>query len=258
MRLTRTTTALLASILTAAVFLASGCGGSDPSDGPTPLTVSAAASLTEALPAYADAIGAGVRFSFAGSDELAAQIRQGAPVDVFAAASTELPDALFAEGLVEKPVVFASNSLVITAPANSGIDSIQDLTEPGVDLVAGTEEVPFGAYTRDLLDRLPAAQREAILANVRSEESDVKAAVGKLTQGAADAAFTYASDVTAASGQLRAIELPPRLQPEVAYGVAVVKGSERPDAARAFVAALTGPDGRRALRDAGFEPPPGG
>lgn len=249
---------LLVAVFIAATLLTTGCGGSSASDESEPLTVSAAASLTEAFPDYADATAIDARFSFAGSDELAAQIRQGAPVDVFAAANTDLPEALYEEGLVEKPTSFATNSLVIAVPIDSAIETIKNFTEPGIDLVIGTADVPFGSYTREVLDRLPIAEREAILANVRSEESDVKAAVGKLTQGAADAAFTYSSDVAAAPDQLRAIELPTRLQPEVSYGVAVVKGTEKPDAARAFVAGLTGPEGRKSLLEAGFGTPPGG
>jgi molybdate transport system substrate-binding protein len=239
-----------------ALLLAVGCGGAGPEEN-SPLTVSAAASLTEALPAYADSTGVDARFSFAGSDELAAQIRRGAPVDVFAAANADLPEALYAEGLVEKPEAFATNSLVIAVPADSGIRSIGDLAESGIDLVIGTEDVPFGSYTHEVLDRMPAAEREAILANVRSQESDVKAAVGKLTQGAADAAFTYASDVAATSGRLRAIRLPAELQPAVSYAVAVVRESEHLEAARSFTEGLAGPEGRKVLGSAGFGPPAG-
>jgi molybdate transport system substrate-binding protein len=248
--------AVLALALLAGVnLLVTGCGGGSAAD--RPLTVSAAASLTDAFPAYSDAEGFDARFSFAGSDELAAQIRQGAPVDVFAAANTDLPEALYEEGLVERPTAFATNSLVIAVATGSAVEAIDDLTEPGIDLIIGTASVPFGAYTREVLDRLSISERQAILANVRSEESDVKAAVGKLSQGAADAAFTYASDVAAASGQLRAVALPDRLQPRVTYAAAVVKGAQDPDAGRAFVAGLTGPQGREALREAGFGAPAG-
>ena len=239
------------------MLFTTGCGNPDSSDEGAPLTVSAAASLTDALPAYAEASGADARFSFAGSDELAAQIRRGAPVDVFAAANTELPDALYEEGLVEAPRVFATSSLVIAVPADSEIDSIDDLAAPGVDLLIGTEAVPFGSYTREVLDRLPAAQGEAILANVRSEESDVKAAIGKLIQGAADAAFAYSSDVSVAADRLREIRLQPGLRPEVAYSVAVVEDSGDLDAARSFAEGLSDSEGREVLGRAGFGPPPG-
>jgi molybdate transport system substrate-binding protein len=233
-----------------------GCGGDGGSDRPE-VTVSAAASLTEAFEDYGRRTPARERFSFAGSDELAAQIRQGARPDVYAAASTGLPEALHEEGLVEAPTTFTTNSLVLAVPraGGAGVDSIDDLSDPGVDLVIGAEGVPFGAYAREVLDRLPAHRRDAILANVRSEESDVRAAVGKLAQGAADAALVYASDVDAASERLRAIELPDRLRPAVAYGAAVVTGSENAAAARAFIDGLRSGGGPDALERAGFEPP---
>lgn len=251
-------TATIALLLGAAAVAGAGCGDDEEaSGGGGELTVSAASSLTGAFNAYGETTPATERFSFAGSDELAAQIRQEAPVDVYAAANTELPEMLFEEGLVEEPTVFIASSLVLAVPEGSEIDSIDDLTAPDLDLVLGTEDVPFGAYTRTVLDRLPAEDREAILANVRSEESDVKAAVGKLTQGAADASFTYTSDVAAADG-LEAIELPTELQPDVAYGVAVVEGSENAEAAQEFIDGLLEGAGAQALEDAGFKPPPDG
>ena len=91
---------------------------------------------------------------------------------------------------------------------------------------------------------------------MRSEEPDVAGITGKLTQGAVDAGFLYVSDVRATDGALEAIELPDALQPDVAYGVAVVKGAKRPEEARAFIAGLLDGDGADALERAGFEPPP--
>jgi molybdate transport system substrate-binding protein len=243
----------------AALGAITGCGGDDQADAGVAeeLTVSAAASLTGGFEAYADRTRADERFSFAGSDELAAQIRQGAAPDVFAAANTELPEALYDEGLVEKPTVFATNTLVLAVAAGAPeVHSIEDLTRPGVDLILGTESVPFGSYAHEVLDRLPETEREAILANVRSEESDVKAAVGKLTQGAADASFVYASDVAAAGGEVEAIELPSALQPDVSYAVAVVEGSDNPEGAMEFVEGLLSGEGAMALEHAGFGPPP--
>jgi molybdate transport system substrate-binding protein len=141
-------------------------------------------------------------------------------------------------------------------PAGSGIGALEDLAANGVALAVGAEDVPVGAYTRTVLDKLPAAQRRAILANVRTEEPDVAGITGKLTQGAVDAGFLYVSDVRATDGALEAIELPDALQPDVAYGVAVVKGARHPREARAFIAGLLDGEGARALERAGFEPPP--
>jgi len=251
-----------AAIVLAVAAVVAGCGGGDEQTAGQParqpLVVSAAASLKDAFTSYGDSFpGADVKLSFAGSDELAAQIRQGVKPDVFAAANTKLPDELFAAGLVEKPTVFAGNELVIAVPASRAkIDSLDDLAAPGVKLAVGAKGVPVGDYTRKVLDALPAAQGKAILQNVRSSEPDVKGVVGKLTQGAVDAGFVYRSDVRAADDELKAITLPAALEPKVAYGAAVVKGAKHPEQARAFVRGLLDGAGAKALQAAGFLPPP--
>jgi molybdate transport system substrate-binding protein len=251
----------LIALMAAAVVAVGGCGGSESAASRRPaLVVSAAASLKKAFTDYGEAFKpAAARFSFAGSDELAAQIRQGVRPDVFAAANTKLPDQLFADRLVERPVVFAGNRLVLAVRAgDEKVRGLRDLERAGTTLAVGAPSVPVGAYTRDVLGRLPAARRKAILANVRSNEPDVAGVVGKLTQGAVDAGFVYISDVRATRGALRAIELPAALQPSVRYGVAVVRGARHPSAARAFIAGLLHGEGARALHDAGFEPPGAG
>lgn len=252
---------LLIVVLALAALAGAGCGGDDSDQGGSSkpvVKVSAAASLTEAFNALKkDYTAADLRFSFAGSDELAAQIRKGVKPDVFAAANTKLPDALAKEGLVEKPVVFATNELVLAVPAQGAkVASLDDLQKPGTKIAIGAKSVPVGDYTRKVLSGLPASQEKAILANVRSEEPDVKGVVGKISQGAVDAGFVYRSDVDAASGKLKAISLPDKLKPQVAYGVAVVKGAPEPKAARAFVQSLLNGQGKTALRDAAIGPPP--
>ena len=229
-----------------------GCGADDQER----LVVSVASSMTDALekcgPEFGDAENADVRLSFAGSDELAAQIRQGARVDVYAAANTKLPDQLYSDGLLDKPVKFATNEFVLAVPKDSDIDSIDDLTEEGTKVVIGSESVPIGSYTRETLAKLPPAQEKAILANVRSNEPDVKGIVGKLTQGAADAGFVYVTDVNATGGELKAIDLPADLEPQVTYGAGVVKKASQPELARKFVDGLTNSACADALSAAGF------
>jgi molybdate transport system substrate-binding protein len=249
--------ALLVGVV-AATAVASGCGSSGNSERPD-LTVSAAASLKRAFTAYGqDFTPARVRLSFAGSDALAAQIQQGVRPDVYAAANTTLPAKLHARGLVDPPVVFAANRLVLAVPAGSNsVHSLADLRRPGVKLVIGSPTVPVGIYTRKVLSRLPAAQSRAILANVRSNEPDVEGIVAKLVAGAGDAGFVYITDVDGAGGKLRAIELPAAIRPRVAYGAAVVRGAPHPAQARAFIAGLLSGDGRQQLLRAGFEAPPG-
>lgn len=246
----------LAAVLSIAMIgaVATGCGGSDGGK----LRVSAAASLRSAFESYAAAAFPDdeVNQAFAGSDQLAAQIEQGAKPDVFASANTQYPDELYGKGLLEKPIVFARNRLVLAVPAGSDIHSLSDVARPGISLVIGDPDVPIGSYTREILDRLPARERSAILGNVRSREPDVTSIVGKLTQGAADAGFVYITDVRAAGSAVRAIHLPDRLQPEVAYGIGVLSDAPDPELARRFVRGLEpGGSGARYLREAGFLPP---
>jgi molybdate transport system substrate-binding protein len=248
-------------LLLACAALAAGCGDDDGSSGgATRLVVSAASSMTKALetcaPRFDDAENADVKLSFAGSDELAAQIRQGARVDVYAAANTTLPDELYGDDLLEKPVEFATNELVLAVPQSSGVRSVADLANAGTKVVIGSESVPIGAYTREVLAKLPSAEETAILANVRSNEPDVKGIVGKLAQGAADAGFVYVTDVSASGGELDSIELPKELEPRVTYGAGVVMRAEQPDLANKFVDGLTRGACGGALRRAGFGPPP--
>ena len=241
------------ALLLAAVVAVAGCGGDNDDD--DRLTVSAAASLRDALDEYGDGfVGAEVRTAYGGSDDLAAQIRQGLRPDVYAAANTELPNALHREGLVDAPVRFAANRLVIAVPPGSEIGSADDLAGPGVKVAIGSKSVPVGKYAREVLGRL-GARGDAVLANVRAEEPDVKGVVGKIAQGAVDAGFVYITDVEAAGGRITAVELPAGLRPVVAYSAAVVRGARNPESAREYLRGLTEDDGARILRESGFEEP---
>ncbi|MBI5105615.1 MAG: molybdate ABC transporter substrate-binding protein [Solirubrobacterales bacterium] len=241
----------------AAVLVLPGCGDGDAS-GRGRLVVSAAASLRAPLSACSREFeGARVRISFAGSDELAAQIRRGVRPGVFLAANTKLPRQLAGEGLVEAPVAFATNELVVAVRRDAPLHTLGDVGGGGVTVVVGDETVPVGAYTRTALARVGGDLERRILANVRSEEPDVSGVVGKLLQGSADAAFVYRSDVTGAGGKLRTIDLPARARPQVVYGGAVVRGAGDHAVARRYLdGVLRGPCAR-ALHDAGFGPAPG-
>jgi molybdate transport system substrate-binding protein len=248
--------------LAAALLVLGGCGDdaavSDGRGGSKPqLVVSAASSMKKALTACAKKFpDADVKLQFAGSDELAAQIRQGLPADVFAAADTKLPEALAAAGKLDEPVTFATNQLVLAVPADDAkVDSLAALERPGVDVAIGAEGVPVGDYARAVLARLGPDHSKAVLANVRSNEPDVKGIVGRLTQGAADAGFIYRSDVNAAGGELRAIKLPARLEPTATYAAGVVKAAKQPDAGEAFVDGLLAGSCHDALLAAGFGEP---
>jgi molybdate transport system substrate-binding protein len=164
---------------------------------------------------------------------------------------------LSADGLLARPVVFATNELVLAVPTGSDrVRSVAELQRPGTSLAIGSQSVPVGAYTRELLARLPANEERAILGNVRSAEPDVKGVVGKLTQRAVDAGFVYRSDVAAARGAVHAIELPSSLRPTVSYGAGVVTGTKHRRAAREFVKGLISGPCADALRRARFGKPP--
>jgi molybdate transport system substrate-binding protein len=232
---------LLAAAL---VVLAAACGGGDDE---RPLTVFAAASLTDIF----EELDPVARFNFAGSDELATQLREGADADVYAAASPRYPGELFDEGIVERPQTFATNRLVLIVPRDNRrqIETLADVAAPEVKLVIGAEGVPIGDYTRDVLER---AGRNDVLDRVVSEEEDVRGVLGKVALGEADAGFVYATDVAAAADDVRAIELPDRVQAPVEYQVAVVRGTASRDAALRFVDTLLGTAGRSSLEAAGF------
>jgi len=239
--------AILGSLAIAAATLgAAGCGSADdPADDAA--TVFAASSLTEAF----RAIDPDPAFSFAGSDQLAFQVEQGAPADVFASASPKYADALHAKGLVLAPRVFATNRVVVIVPtANpAGIRRVGDLADPGVKLVIGEPDVPIGAYTRTALARLGLS---AALANVVSQEHDVKSIVAKVALGEADAGLAYLTDVRPAEGRVASIPIPARAQPVVEYAVAVVRSTRHRAEADAFVDRLLGEPGRAVLARLGF------
>jgi molybdate transport system substrate-binding protein len=244
----------LALALTAAVAGLGGCGSSGKPD----IKVSAASSLKQAFTAYGnDFHGANVSYSFAATDELAAQIRQGARPDVFAAANTQAPSQLQRQNLLYSGVLFAGNRLVVAVPAGSKkVRSLADLSKRGVTIAIGAPSVAVGGYARQAIGKLGSAQSGAILHNVRSNEPDVQGVVGKVSQGAVDAGFVYITDVKASGGRLKAIELPARIQPKIVYAAAVVKGTKHRGQARQFVAGLLRGPGEQALRAAGFTPPP--
>ena len=212
----------------------------------------AASSLTSVLPK----IDSAPRYSFAGSDSLALQIRNRAPADVYASASPTQPDALFRERLVSKPRWFATNTLVVVVPrSNPGhVRTVFDLRRRGLKIVLGDATVPIGVYTRRVLRRLAIAH--AVFANVVSQQTDVKGIVAAVALGQADAGFVYATDARAAADKLVRIGIPARAQPDVRYEIAVVSASASKAAASAYVAEVLSRRGRAALRAAGFGLPP--
>jgi molybdate transport system substrate-binding protein len=214
----------------------------------TRITVYAAASLTQVFPRVDRA----PRYSFAGSDTLAAQIAQGAPADVFASASLKQTELLYHNGALRRPVVFATNKLIVIVPSSNpaGIRSVYDLRRKGVKVVIGTPTVPVGAYTRQVLDSLGIT--EAVMSNVVDQESDVKGIVAKIALGEGDAGLVYKTDARPAAKKVRSILIPSWAQPPIRYEVAIVRKSPHQAAAAAFIRRVTSLRGRRLLVAAGF------
>ncbi len=214
----------------------------------SPLTVFAAASLADVF----GRIDGGARYSFAGSDQLALQIRQGAPADVYASASPKYTQLLYRGGYLLKPSVFATNRLILLVPRSNParINSVYDLRRSGVKIVIGDVTVPIGAYTRQILDTLGITAD--VTKNVVSQETDVKGIVTKVALGEADAGFVYRTDARPVASHTRSISLPAWAQPPIRYELAVVKASKQRAAARAFVAKVLSKRGRLLLAKAGF------
>ena len=246
--------------MTLVVLLATACGdGAENETEQQTLTVFAAASLTEAFTQIgsdfeADHPSLEVRFSFGPSDGLATQIQEGAPADVFASASPTWMDAVAGDPGITNRTDFARNLLVVITPADdpAGIESVEDLVKPGVKLVLAAEGVPVGDYAREMLSNAGVA--DDALANLVSNEDDVKGVVQKVALGEADAGVVYRTDVTGNVGNdLRTIEIPGDDNVVATYPIGVVEGSET-DLASAFVTHVVGP-GRDRLEAAGFLPP---
>jgi molybdate transport system substrate-binding protein len=195
------------------------------------------------------------RYTFGGSGALEIDIERGAPADVFAAASSKQPAQLYAKGLVDRPVEFATNRLVLIVPkANPAhITSVNDITRPGVKLVICDATVPCGDYARTALENL--AITAAAMKNVVSQTADVTQTVAEVALGQADAGFVYVTDAKAADGEVAVVQLPAKAKPLAKDYIAVVKAAHDPSAAKAFVATVLSPAGQAKLRAAGFGGP---
>ena len=235
----------LAAFLLAAALLAGGASASLNAS----LTVFAAASLTDAFPKIDHA----PRYSFGGSNALAAQIRLGAPADVFASANTALPQSLYQSKLCSKPVVFTRNTLVLIVPHSNpaGIHSVYDLRKSGVKLVIAASGVPVGSYTLQVLKNM---NLTGVLSHVVSRENDVREVLAKVALNEADAGFVYSTDARTVPKKVRVLKIPAWAQPKVQYGICIVSASSHKAAARAFVKRVLSPAGQKILIRFGFLP----
>ena len=247
---------VLAMALAAA---ASGCAGPAAGGGAPDknLTVFAAASLKGPFTALAKKFeashtGTRVTLSFAGSADLATQLSQGAPADVFASADQKNMAKVAGAALVDStPQDFASNVLAIAVPpANpANIGTFADLAGPGTKLVVCAPQVPCGAAAATI------AAKAGVALKPVSEESAVTDVLGKVTSGEADAGLVYVTDVRAAAGKVKGIDFPESAYAVNKYPIAALKGSRNKELAAAFVALVTGAEGKQLLTDAGFGRP---
>ncbi|MGX1507007.1 UNVERIFIED_CONTAM: molybdate transport system substrate-binding protein [Streptomyces graminofaciens] len=246
---------LTAALLAPLAACGAGSGGTasgEPSA--ARLTVLAASSLTDVFETAGDAYekshpGTEIAFSFAGSQELAAQVRQGAPADALVTADSRTMDGLAGE--TGSPVVIAKNRLVIaTGKGNPHkIGSLEDLAATGLRVVLAAPGVPVGRYSRQLL------RAQHVEVRPVSEEPNVRAVLSKVEMGEADAGIVYRTDAAVAADRVDAVDIPDSRNAVASYSAATLKSSEHADAAEAFVTWLTGPEARKILRDAGFQQP---
>jgi molybdate transport system substrate-binding protein len=247
-------------------FLLGACGAITRNAEPRRLTVYAAASLTDAFTEIGKAFEAShpnttIAFSFGGSQNLRTQIEQGAPADVFASANNKEMDALLTGNFVEagSPKFFLTNQLIVILPKENpaGIASLEDLGEPGLKLVLAAEEVPAGRYAREILGKLNASfgaeYNEKVLANVVSNEDNIRQAVTKVQLGEADASIVYMSDAVAAP-ELQRIEIPVEMNVVAEYPIAPLAGSETVDLANEFIDYVLSSEGQTTLKKWGFTP----
>ncbi|WP_431695953.1 molybdate ABC transporter substrate-binding protein [Kocuria rhizophila] len=229
-----------------------GAGGGDKT-----LRVSAAASLTQSFDQLSDEFekdhpGVDVDVNYGGSSGLVQQLTEGAPADVFASADqknmTKLTDADLAQG---EPKIFATNVLTLVVPKDNpaGIESVQDVLEKDVKLVTCAPEVPCGAATRKV------EQANGVELAPVSQENAVTDVLGKVTSGQADAGIVYVTDAKAAGDKVTTIEIPKTDEAINTYPIVALKDSEQPELAAQFVDLVTGEQGQKVLRDAGFGAP---
>ncbi len=235
------------------------------------LTVFAASSLTDAFTELGQVFegqhpGVTVQFNFSASSDLATQLAEGAPGDVFASANTrQMENAAVAGRIASEPVNFLTNRLVLIVPADNpaGMETLADLANAGVKFVTAAPDVPIRGFTDQMLDKAAADPayglefKTAVLTNLVSEEANVRQLAAKVVLGEADAGVVYKSDVTPdITDQVKVIEIPQVLNVVAVYPIAAITDSASPETARAFIEFVLSERGQAVLAKWGFGPRP--
>jgi molybdate transport system substrate-binding protein len=237
---------------------------------PTTINIAAASSLSGAFQELGSQFeeihpDTKVEFTFAGSQQLAQQLSQGAPADVFASANQKQMDFVVQAGRIQKTSVkqFVKNRLVVVLPRNNpaNINKLNDLARPDTKLILAAKEVPVGQYTLDFLDKASASgsygsdYKERVLANVVSYENNVRSVLVKVTLGEGDAGIVYASDVTGPdANQIEQLAIPDVVNVIASYPIAPVQDSANSKLAQEYVDLVLSPRGQAVMKKYGFIP----
>lgn len=248
-----------AAVAALAALALAGCSSSGSGQSPAAgltgsIIVAAASSLTEAFDTIKAQFtkshpGTKITISYGASSDLATQITNGAPIDVFASASTTNMDDVKDEAI--NPVNFVTNTLEIATPPNNPahITSVSDLAKPGVKVATCAPEVPCGVVASEVF------KNAKITVKPVAEEEDVKSTLAAVESGEVDAGMVYVTDVRSAGDKVNGVAIPTVLNASTEYPIAALRSSKNPDLAKAFVAYVLSPAGKKALAADGFSAP---
>ena len=267
--MTRTRAIAAAAVLCCLLVLLAGCGSggsksssassstasSPSSQAKTPIDVEAATTLQPAFDEYAKSLTAiEPHFTYDGSGSIALRIEGGATPDVFASSNPNLPAYLYGKGLVEKPVPFATNKLVLVVRKHSPIVTVADAGEPELKLAIAIGAALAGPYAEAAIKRLPPAEQHAIKGNIYVKLKTAEEVLAAVKRGTVAGGFVFNSDVVSGGSSLRAVEFPAAASVSVSYDAAVIKEAKHPQQAHEFIEGLRTGAGRAALIRAGYVP----
>jgi molybdate transport system substrate-binding protein len=266
---------VLTVIAAAAIVTAAGCSSSKNSSGSTPtttaaagagsptsaavsgtVTVLAAASLKEAFTTLgkqfeSDHPGSTVKLSFGASSDLAAQINQGAPADVFASASPKNMQQVVSAGGASTSTNFAKNVMEVAVPPSNpaNVTSVTDLAKSSVKVALCEPQVPCGSVAAEVFKNANITVKPVTL------EPDVKSTLSKVELNEVDAGMVYVTDVRAAGSKVKGVVIPDDINASTEYPIAALTKAPNAAGAQAFVDLVLSPAGESVLAADGFQKP---